>query len=63
MISAPITPMISLVRVLGLESCCPRYPPADTSIPALRAGSAESRTLFASSSSRSPDETFSATAM
>jgi hypothetical protein len=32
-------------------------------MPASRAGWAASKTLFASSSSRSPDETFSATAM
>ncbi len=55
--------MISLSPVLGLESCWPRYPPAETSIPALRAGSAASRTLLASSSSRSPDDTFSARLM
>ena len=55
--------MISLAPVLGLESCWPRYPPAETSIPAFRAGSAASRTLLASSSSRSPDETFSARLM
>ena len=63
MIRAARTPMISLSPVLGLESCWPRYPPAETLMPASRAGWAASKTLFASSSSRSPDETFSATAM
>ena len=38
MIRAASTPMISLSPVLGLESCWPRYPPAETSIPAFSAG-------------------------
>ena len=64
MISAATTAMISLARVLGLEICCPRYPPAETWIPAGSAAFlAVSRMLSPWASVRSPDETFRAAEM
>lgn len=52
---ATSTPMRSLVAVSGVESCEPRYPPADTSIPAADAGFVLAKMPSASSVLRFPE--------
>ena len=61
--TAIVRPTSSLDSVLGFDSFWPRYPPASTSRPAFRAGSASAKSSCARSTDRSLGESRSESEM